>query len=181
MADGRVRPPQEHNRSMDGTGSPSRPTSSANPKRSYMDSRFYLPRRDVLKLIGAGAGAFALGRAPAFAAATPLDFQLSWLSSVQFGGSYIALDQGFWKGEDPRGDAHTGRAQCAGRAAGDQRQGADGHFGCRLHGGGRRRGREVQDHRRRHAEEPLRHRFAGEKPGEDAEGSRRQEDRHGHR
>jgi NitT/TauT family transport system substrate-binding protein len=33
-------------------------------------------------------------------AATPVSFQLSWLHSVQFGGSYIAQSLGYWADED---------------------------------------------------------------------------------
>lgn len=55
------------------------------------------------RLIGAGAagvGASALGLSPRMALAqTPVGFQLSWLHSSQFAGSYIALDQGWWAEE----------------------------------------------------------------------------------
>jgi ABC-type nitrate/sulfonate/bicarbonate transport system substrate-binding protein len=61
-------------------------------------ARWDLHRRDVLRLVGAGVGMFALGSRAAFAD-TPVGFQLSWLPSVQFGGSYIAKDKGFWSSE----------------------------------------------------------------------------------
>ena len=57
-----------------------------------------LHRRDVLRLMGVGMGTLALGRTGALAA-TPVGFQLSWLPSVQFGGSYIAKDKGYWSAE----------------------------------------------------------------------------------
>lgn len=56
-------------------------------------SQFILPRRRFLQ------GAAALGGltlAGPLRAQTPVNFQLSWLPSVQFGGSYIALDKGYW-------------------------------------------------------------------------------------
>lgn len=54
-----------------------------------------LNRRDMLRGLAVGASVVALGSRSAFAA-TPVGFQLSWLPSVQFGGSYIAKDKGFW-------------------------------------------------------------------------------------
>ncbi|WP_138469075.1 ABC transporter substrate-binding protein [Poseidonocella sp. HB161398] len=62
-------------------------------------TRFIPARRRFL------GGALALGSTvllPALPAraATPVRLQLSWLHSVQFGGSYIALDQGYWAEED---------------------------------------------------------------------------------
>lgn len=56
-----------------------------------------LTRRHVLHAGAAAAGFGALGL-PA-GAATPVNFQLSWLHSVQFGGSYIAKSKGYWEGE----------------------------------------------------------------------------------
>ncbi|MBF9036219.1 ABC transporter substrate-binding protein [Rhodobacterales bacterium HKCCE2091] len=44
-----------------------------------------------------GASAMLSARARAQEA---VNFQLSWLHSVQFGGSYIALDKGYWAEED---------------------------------------------------------------------------------
>jgi ABC-type nitrate/sulfonate/bicarbonate transport system substrate-binding protein len=57
-----------------------------------------LSRRRLLQIGGATVGAAAFtglgaGRA---AALTPVNFQLSWLHSVQFGGSYIADEKGYW-------------------------------------------------------------------------------------
>jgi len=50
--------------------------------------------------MGAGAAGLALGcaglRAPALAQ-VPVSLQLSWLHSVQFAGSYIALRNGWWR------------------------------------------------------------------------------------
>ncbi|WP_421723471.1 ABC transporter substrate-binding protein [Bauldia sp.] len=68
-----------------------------------MTDRLYLPRRSVLKLMGAGVmsvglpGAFANR---AMAAMDPVGFQLSWLNSVQFGGSYLAEANGYWAAEN---------------------------------------------------------------------------------
>ncbi len=64
-----------------------------------------LSRRRLL-----GTGAAALGLMPFArhaAAATPAALQLSWLHSVQFGGSYIAQSKGYWsaQGLDVRLDA----------------------------------------------------------------------------
>ncbi|MCB1487332.1 MAG: ABC transporter substrate-binding protein [Bauldia sp.] len=56
-------------------------------------------RRDVLRLLAAGAGTMAMGSRLAFGADMSVGFQLSWLPSVQFGGSYIAKDKGFWTAE----------------------------------------------------------------------------------
>ncbi|MEM1075084.1 MAG: ABC transporter substrate-binding protein [Pseudomonadota bacterium] len=57
-----------------------------------------MSRRKALKLTGAAAGSAAflpLGSERA-QAATAVNFQLSWLHSVQFGGSYIADAKGYW-------------------------------------------------------------------------------------
>ncbi|MEP2920675.1 MAG: ABC transporter substrate-binding protein [Sulfitobacter sp.] len=52
-------------------------------------------RRTVLQ---AGLAIGASAAMPAFAQAqTPVNFQLSWLHSVQFGGSYIAQNKGYWR------------------------------------------------------------------------------------
>ncbi|WP_205749105.1 ABC transporter substrate-binding protein [Frigidibacter oleivorans] len=63
---------------------------------------FRLTRRSALALGGglaAGLAApFAAPRLQAQAARTAA-MQLSWLHSVQFGGSYIALDRGYWAAE----------------------------------------------------------------------------------
>ncbi len=60
-------------------------------------------RRNAIKLLGTG-GAFwassSLMRSPYARAATPVNFQLSWLHSVQFGGSYIAQSKGYWADEE---------------------------------------------------------------------------------
>lgn len=54
-----------------------------------------LSRRRLLgsALAATGAGLILPRRAPA---ATPVALQLSWLHSVQFGGSYIAQSRGYW-------------------------------------------------------------------------------------
>lgn len=54
----------------------------------------HLSRRFFLQTSAAGVAATAAG-VPAFAAST-VNFQLSWLHSVQFGGSYIAAQRGYW-------------------------------------------------------------------------------------
>jgi ABC-type nitrate/sulfonate/bicarbonate transport system substrate-binding protein len=57
-----------------------------------------LTRRHLLGLGAAGAGAAVLGSTPWPArAATAATLQLSWLHSVQFAGSYIAQDRGYWR------------------------------------------------------------------------------------
>ncbi len=61
-----------------------------------------LPRRRALQLAAAGlvaaTGASSWGRR-VWAQGEPVNFQLSWLNSVQFGGSYIAQNQGLWAEE----------------------------------------------------------------------------------
>jgi ABC-type nitrate/sulfonate/bicarbonate transport system substrate-binding protein len=54
--------------------------------------------RRTLLATGAGAlGAASLGLSPRLAhAQSAVNFQLSWLHSTQFAGSYIAQDRGFW-------------------------------------------------------------------------------------
>ncbi|MEM7631833.1 MAG: ABC transporter substrate-binding protein [Pseudomonadota bacterium] len=54
----------------------------------------HLTRRFFLQTSAAGVAAAASGL-PA-RAATSVNFQLSWLHSVQFGGSYIAAQRGYW-------------------------------------------------------------------------------------
>jgi ABC-type nitrate/sulfonate/bicarbonate transport system substrate-binding protein len=54
-------------------------------------------RRTLLGTGAAGLGAAAFGLSPrALRAQTPVGFQLSWLHSSQFAGSYIAQERGFW-------------------------------------------------------------------------------------
>lgn len=57
--------------------------------------QFRLNRRTLIGGAGAGLGLAALGTRPSFAQ-TPVNFQLSWLHSVQFAGSYIAQSRGYW-------------------------------------------------------------------------------------
>ena len=56
-----------------------------------------ISRRRLIASGGVAFGSAALGLAarPAFAQ-TPVGLQLSWLHSVQFAGSYIAQDRGWW-------------------------------------------------------------------------------------
>ncbi|MFD1881245.1 ABC transporter substrate-binding protein [Paracoccus pacificus] len=55
-------------------------------------------RRRMLVAGAAGVGAASLGLSPSRAMAqTPVSLQLSWLHSVQFAGSYIAQDRGWWR------------------------------------------------------------------------------------
>lgn len=54
----------------------------------------HLTRRFFLQTSGAGLATAAAG-VPAFGA-NAVNFQLSWLHSVQFGGSYIAANMGYW-------------------------------------------------------------------------------------
>ncbi len=55
-----------------------------------------LSRRRFLAVSSLGMGALALPLRPALAQ-TPVALQLSWLHSVQFGGSYIAREKGYWR------------------------------------------------------------------------------------
>ena len=66
-----------------------------------MTNRLTMTRRRLLR---SGAAAFATaslglmtGRVTAQTAPTELALQLSWLHSVQFAGSYIALERGWWR------------------------------------------------------------------------------------
>ncbi len=59
-------------------------------------NKFMMTRRRLIGSAGAGLGLAALGVRPSFAQ-TPLNFQLSWLHSVQFAGSYIAQSKGYWR------------------------------------------------------------------------------------
>lgn len=62
-------------------------------------SRFTPTRRQLLAT-GAAFGATALGARAAFADAhNAVNLQLSWTHSVQFGGSYIAANKGYWTDE----------------------------------------------------------------------------------
>jgi ABC-type nitrate/sulfonate/bicarbonate transport system substrate-binding protein len=57
-------------------------------------------RRHLLTTGAAAFGASVLGLRPAFADGhSNVNFQLSWTHSVQFGGSYIAADKGYWTEE----------------------------------------------------------------------------------
>ncbi|MEM1287677.1 MAG: ABC transporter substrate-binding protein [Pseudomonadota bacterium] len=57
-----------------------------------------LSRRSLLQVgaLGFGAATLAPWSMQRARAMTALTFQLSWLHSVQFGGSYIAADKGYW-------------------------------------------------------------------------------------
>ena len=56
-----------------------------------------LTRRRMIATAGAAAaGTLGLGLPP-LRAQTPVALQLSWLHSVQFGGSYIAQSRGYWR------------------------------------------------------------------------------------
>jgi ABC-type nitrate/sulfonate/bicarbonate transport system substrate-binding protein len=55
-------------------------------------------RRRMMATGGAGLAALPLGLRPLrVAAQTTVNLQLSWLHSVQFAGSYIAQERGFWR------------------------------------------------------------------------------------
>ena len=62
-----------------------------------MTKPIHLSRRSFLQTTGVGLAASTVGL-PAMAA-TDVNFQLSWLHSVQFGGSYIAANKGYWADE----------------------------------------------------------------------------------
>lgn len=56
-----------------------------------------ITRRTSLGLLAGGAISLLAPSRFAFAQAdTEVNFQLSWLPSVQFGGSYVALEKGYW-------------------------------------------------------------------------------------
>lgn len=59
----------------------------------------HLNRRFFLQTSAAGFAASAAGLPALAANLTPVNFQLSWLHSVQFGGSYIAQNKGYWAEE----------------------------------------------------------------------------------
>ncbi|MEM6824132.1 MAG: ABC transporter substrate-binding protein, partial [Pseudomonadota bacterium] len=64
-----------------------------------MSQPTHLNRRFFLATSAAGFASSAVGL-PAYAAnLTEVNFQLSWLHSVQFGGSYLAKDRGYWTEE----------------------------------------------------------------------------------
>ena len=58
----------------------------------------FIHRRHFLAtgIAALGASAFGFTARPALAQ-SPVSFQLSWLHSTQFAGSYIALDRGWWQ------------------------------------------------------------------------------------
>ena len=68
-----------------------------------MNDRLILSRRTLLGagLVGAigivGAACSMPGTGGSPSATRAASLQLSWLHSVQFGGSYIALDRGWWQ------------------------------------------------------------------------------------
>ncbi|KIC44961.1 twin-arginine translocation pathway signal protein [Tateyamaria sp. ANG-S1] len=55
-----------------------------------------MTRRFFLQTSAAGAALGAVGGPALAAGATAVNFQLSWLHSVQFGGSYLAARNGYW-------------------------------------------------------------------------------------
>lgn len=59
----------------------------------------HLTRRSFVTASATGLIAFGAGLRPRMAAAqSSISLQLSWLHSVQFAGSYIALQNGYWRG-----------------------------------------------------------------------------------
>jgi ABC-type nitrate/sulfonate/bicarbonate transport system substrate-binding protein len=62
-----------------------------------MTSPFAINRRDMVRLGGVAAAGALLGSTGARAqTADTLKFQLSWIKSIQYGGYFAALDQGFY-------------------------------------------------------------------------------------
>ncbi|MCC5963486.1 MAG: ABC transporter substrate-binding protein [Rhodobacteraceae bacterium] len=59
-------------------------------------TRFDISRRHLMQMGLGGVGAMALGTRGVMAQDTSVALQLSWLHSVQFAGSYIADERGFW-------------------------------------------------------------------------------------
>jgi ABC-type nitrate/sulfonate/bicarbonate transport system substrate-binding protein len=60
-------------------------------------TQLYLSRRHLLTMGLGGIGAYALGSHALLAQQNQVALQLSWLHSVQFAGSYIADERGFWE------------------------------------------------------------------------------------
>lgn len=56
-----------------------------------------LSRRTLMTTATAGLALTGMGLRAPVRAATPAGLQLSWLHSVQFAGSYIALENGWWR------------------------------------------------------------------------------------
>ncbi|MEO9517569.1 MAG: ABC transporter substrate-binding protein [Paracoccaceae bacterium] len=66
-----------------------------------MSNYLHPNRRRFLQTGAAALSASALGPLPVFAGGhNVVNFQLSWTHSVQFGGSYIALNKGYWAEEN---------------------------------------------------------------------------------
>lgn len=59
-------------------------------------TRFIRPNRRSLLKAGAALGAASFGLPALANTQKQVNFQLSWLHSVQFGGSYIAASKGYW-------------------------------------------------------------------------------------
>lgn len=60
---------------------------------------FAMSRRPLLGALAASAAAGVLGRLPMARAATPFDFQASWVNDAEFTGYFVALDQGLYAAE----------------------------------------------------------------------------------
>ncbi|MEM9344415.1 MAG: ABC transporter substrate-binding protein [Pseudomonadota bacterium] len=61
-----------------------------------MTQPVHLTRRFFLQTSASGFAAASVGLPALAANLQPVNFQLSWLHSVQFGGSYIAANNGYW-------------------------------------------------------------------------------------
>ncbi|MEM0947959.1 MAG: ABC transporter substrate-binding protein [Pseudomonadota bacterium] len=61
-----------------------------------MTQPIHLTRRFFLQTAASGFATAATGLPALAANLQPVNFQLSWLHSVQFGGSYIAASKGYW-------------------------------------------------------------------------------------
>ncbi|SDX15278.1 ABC transporter substrate-binding protein [Roseicitreum antarcticum] len=59
-------------------------------------TRFDISRRHLIGMGLAGLGGWAVGARPAMAQQRDVALQLSWLHSVQFAGSYLADERGYW-------------------------------------------------------------------------------------
>src|ERR1700752_1699756 len=67
-----------------------------------MTSNFKLSRRALLTAGASPAAATTLGQWPGLGvafgqAATPLSFQLSWIKSIQYGGFFAGVENGWFK------------------------------------------------------------------------------------
>src|SRR5882672_7915774 len=73
----------------------------ASPRRRLMNPVNVLSRRGFVKSAGAAAALATIGSTGGASAQAlrPVSFQLSWVKSIQYGGYFAGIDQGFFKKE----------------------------------------------------------------------------------